>query len=403
MQRRHFLRSAGLAAAALSSGAALARGDEVPAAANDALIAGIPKPDFAPRPPLAPIRASADRIVALNVCTRPFRAQGPRIEAERVGRHTIIHHYGHGGSGWSLSWGSAEQALRLVAAARPRRNALAVVGCGAIGLTTAVAAQHAGYRVRIYAKERLPDVRSFLATGVWSPSSRICTAEFATPAFERRWEAMARASFHTYQTLLGLPGEPIEWRDGYALSDVPFDQPTGRGGHDDEPDYPHLEGRLLRDIGPRATALAPSQHPFPVPHVRRYTQMTFNISAYSRMLMADFERAGGRFETRAFGNLHELASLDERVVVNCTGYGARALLGDDSLVPVRGQTARLVPQPEVTYGLNWRGHNLYTVPRRDGILVQAQAPGDFGNPDTTPDRTAAEAVVARLASLFPQA
>jgi hypothetical protein len=403
MQRRHFLRSAGLAVAALSSGAAFAReGEAHAAAANDALAAAVPgKPGFAAPPPLAPIRASADRIVALSVCTRPFRAQGPRIEAERVGRHTVVHQYGHGGSGWSLSWGSAALALRLVAAARPRRGELAVVGCGAIGLTTAVAAQRAGYRVRIYAKERLPEVRSFLATGVWSPASRICTAQYATPEFERRWEAMARTSFHTYQTLLGLPGEPIEWRDGYVLSDVPFGQPAGGGGEDEEPDYPNLEGRLLDDIGPNSVALSPTQHPFPVPYARRFTQMTYNISAYSRMLMADFERAGGRFEMRAFESLRELADLDERVVVNCTGYGARALLGDDSIVPVRGQTARLVPQPEVDYGIVWRGHNLNTVPRRDGILVQAQAPGDFGNPDTTPDRAAAEAMVARLASLFP--
>ena len=70
-------------------------------------------------------------------------------------------------------------------------------------------------------------------------------------------------------------------------------------------------------------------------------------------------------------------------------------------MPVRGQTARLVPQPEVRYGLNWRGHNLFVVPRRDGILVQAQAPGDFGNPDDRVDRAASEAAVARLASLFP--
>jgi len=69
---------------------------------------------------------------------------------------------------------------------------------------------------------------------------------------------------------------------------------------------------------------------------------------------------------------------------------------------VRGQTARLVPQPEVNYGLVWRGHNLNAVPRRDGILVQAQAPGDFGNPDATPDRAASDAAVARLAELFPQ-
>ena len=41
------------------------------------------------------------------------------------------------------------------------------------------------------------------------------------------------------------------------------------------------------------------------------------------------------------------------------------------------------------------------VARRDGILVQAQAPGDFGYPDDRVDRAASEAAVARLASLFP--
>ena len=49
----------------------------------------------------------------------------------------------------------------------------------------------------------------------------------------------------------------------------------------------------------------------------------------------------------------------------------------------------------------YRGHNLSVVPRRDGILVQAQASGDFGNPDIEPDRAASEAAVARLAGLFP--
>jgi hypothetical protein len=76
------------------------------------------------------------------------------------------------------------------------------------------------------------------------------------------------------------------------------------------------------------------------------------------------------------------------------------LLGDESIIPVRGQTARLIPQPEVNYGITWRGHNLSVVPRRDGILVQAQAEGDFGNADSTPDRAASDAAVNRLASLF---
>ncbi|RYE75890.1 MAG: D-amino-acid oxidase, partial [Oxalobacteraceae bacterium] len=67
------------------------------------------------------------------------------------------------------------------------------------------------------------------------------------------------------------------------------------------------------------------------------------------------------------------------------------------------QTARLIPQPEVTYGLVWRGHNLNVVPRRDGVLVQAQGANDFNNPDATPDHAASAAAVRELARLFPQA
>lgn len=72
-------------------------------------------------------------------------------------------------------------------------------------------------------------------------------------------------------------------------------------------------------------------------------------------------------------------------------------------MPVRGQTTRLIPQPEVTYGLYHLQKNVFVAPRRDGILVQSQEPGDFGNPDTTPDRAASAAAVRRLAALMPGA
>ncbi len=390
-QRRRFLRDAGLSMLGFSSASLLGgcttriAAGAMPAAAS-----------FAPPPPLAPIRASADRIIALDACTRPFRPQGPRIEAERLGDRTVIHNYGHGGAGWSLSWGSATEALRLARAAGAHE--LAVIGCGAIGLTTALLAQRGGLQVRVYAKELLPRVPSFFATGVWSPDSRIATAEHATPAFERRWEAMARTSFRTYQTLLGLPGDPVGWRDFYHLRGGP---PARSGTWEDrEPAYAHLASRLLADLGPRTHALPSGSHPFPVESARRGTQMVFDLSSYSRLLLEDFLDLGGTLEQREFAGPDEFARLREKVVVNATGYGARALLGDDSLVPVRGQTARLIPQPEVTYGLSWADHNLFVVPRGDGILVQAQAPSDYGNADTTPDRARAEAAVERLARLF---
>jgi glycine/D-amino acid oxidase-like deaminating enzyme len=389
MQRRQFLHDAAWSMLALST-ASLAGG-----CASHAVRVPVGAA-FAPLPPLARIRASADRIIALDVCTRPFRPQGPRIEAERFGDRTLIHNYGHGGAGWSLSWGAATEALHLVRATGARE--LAVIGCGAIGLTTALLAQRGGLQVRIYAKELLPRVPSFFATGVWSPDSRIAAAEHATPEFERRWEAMARTSFRTYQTLLGLPGEPVGWHDFYHLRGGPT--VPSSAGRDREPEYAHLESRLMPDLGPRSQPVPRGAHPFHADSVRRGTQMVFSLSAYSRLLLDDFLDLGGTLEQREFRDPAEFAALREKVVVNATGYGARALLGDESLVPVRGQTARLIPQPEVSYGLSWGAHNLYVVPRGDGILVQTQEPSDYGNDDTTPDRAISVAAVERLARLF---
>lgn len=402
MQRRRFLEMgsavlAGIAPLAHAHAHAQTKEGLVPSP-EGSFAAAQPKAQthFALPRPIEPVRASPDRLIDIGVCTRPFRAQGPRIEAERRHGKTIVHHYGHGGSGWSLSWGSARVALPLILDTKAQR--IAVIGCGAIGLTTARVAQEAGLQVRIYCRDRPPEVASSRATGMWTPDSRICTSEFSTPAFMRRWEWMARNSFKTYQSLVGIPGEPIQWRDGYTLSDIPFDQEAA-GGDSDEPDYPDLNV-LVADLRPRSVTLSAGEHPFRVPHVRRFTQMVFNVATYQRTLVDDFLRNGGEIVHREFSHPRELAGLKEHVIVNCTGYGARALFGDESLIPVRGQTARLVPQPHVDYVLIYRGHNLVMVPRHDGLLVQAQGEHDFGSTDVAVNRGLSEAAVQRLAGLF---
>lgn len=397
MQRRNFLAAGAATLAALPVPNHALTGAPMPdAAATPGTTAADALRHFAAPRPLAPVHASTDRIIDVTVCRRPFRAQGPRIESERRYGKTIVHHYGHGGSGWSLSWGSAQTALPLLLATGQR--SIAVIGCGAIGLTTARVAQLHGLKVRIYCKERPPEVASTFATGTWSPDSRICTEEHATPAFSQRWERMARHSFKTYQSLLGLAGNPVEWRDGYVLSDIPFDQPLDMED-DGEPDYPDLNAQLA-DIRPKAVLLKPGEHPFRVPHVKRFTQMNFNISSYQRLLMDDFLRAGGDIVQRNFVHPSQFADVREHTVVNCTGYGARALLGDTSVTPVRGQITRLVPQTDVDYALIYRGRNLFMLSRSDTLLVQAQGAHDFGNEDTRVDRALSVAAVERLAAVF---
>ncbi len=394
MQRRQFLRHAG-ATLAMASTAALTGCASLPPSAKKLPDASVPP--FARMrsgvAELAPVRAQVDRITGIYVCTRPFRAAGPRIETERLGEKTLVHNYGHGGSGWSLSWGSSTLAVRMAQATGVQQ--LGVIGCGALGLTSALLAQRAGLKVRIYAKALPPDVYSMRASGLWTPDSRICDAEHA-PQLATRWEAMARTSFGMYQSLLGLPGQPIEWIDGYGLSELPPGQRSAPPA--DEPEYGEF-GDRVHDLTPHSVQLPAGSTPFPQPYVRRYTTLMFNISTYARMLMNDFLTAGGSIEVREFGHPHELLQLPERTLINASGYGARALFGDDSIIPVRGQTARLIPQPEVNYALGM--HHLSMVPRSDGLLVQVIGDtGNFNNADTTPDRAASEAAVRQLADLM---
>ena len=106
-------------------------------------------------------------------------------------------------------------------------------------------------------------------------------------------------------------------------------------------------------------------------------------------------------EQHEFHDPQELAGLPEKVVINCTGYGARALWRDESIVPVRGQISHLIPQVGFDYALDYRDVNV--IPRSDGIVVQAVAGGDmrgYNDASLVPDRQESDTAVRTLAALY---
>lgn len=63
------------------------------------------------------LKIARPRIIATRVGLRPYRKSGVRVEAGVLGDgRPIIHNYGHGGAGFTLSWGCARTALELVRA-----------------------------------------------------------------------------------------------------------------------------------------------------------------------------------------------------------------------------------------------------------------------------------------------
>jgi hypothetical protein len=71
------------------------------------------------------------------------------ITSERLDGKAVIHNYGHGEAGMSMSWGTGALGADLGMAHRERR--VAVIGCGVVGLTTARQLQRRGFDVTIYA------------------------------------------------------------------------------------------------------------------------------------------------------------------------------------------------------------------------------------------------------------
>ena len=321
MDRRHFLGSS--AAALLLPGC-------VTTAARPAARSGC----------LPPVLASPERVIRAVAGLRPYRASGFVVRAEALGDKRLVHNYGHGGAGITLSWGTSRLATLL--GLQGHRGPVAVLGAGVMGLTTARLVQEAGFPVTLYAAALPPDTTSNIAGGQWSPFGH-----YRDSAVTAEWRGQLAAaldySWRRFQILVG---------DDYGIRWLPT----------------YTEGEAPRDAyHPGARSLAPDEHPFPVARVSRFDTMYVETGRFLRQLTRDVLLAGGRFEVRRFAGAAEIAALPERLVFNCTGLGARELFGDTELVPIRGQLAVLLPQPEVRYAFT--GDAGYMFPRADGILL----------------------------------
>ena len=312
------------------------------------------------------VKVAGNRVIRTVAGLRPFREQGFVVRAEALGTKRLVHNYGHGGAGITLSWGSSRLAVEL--GLPGHQGPVAVLGAGVMGLSTARLVQEAGFAATIYTKALPPDTTSNIAGG-----QILATTHYRESQVGDAWRAQFAAamdySWRRFQILVG-DDYGVRWlpsfEQGARLPPPPFD-------------------RYLVEARP----LAAGEHPFPVDPILAFHTMYVETGRYLRQLTRDVLGAGGRIVVREFASPAELAELPEPLVFNCTGLGARALFGDEQMRPVRGQLAILLPQPEIGYAYSTRAG--YMFPRPDGIVLGGTF--EHNEWDTMPQPEAIAAIV----------
>jgi len=105
--------------------------------------------------PLVPVIADESRIIRTMAGLRPYRRQGFVVRADQLGEKRLVHNYGHGGAGITLSWGTSKLATEL--GLPGHSGPVAVLGSGVVGLSTARLVQEAGFALTIYAAALPPE------------------------------------------------------------------------------------------------------------------------------------------------------------------------------------------------------------------------------------------------------
>jgi D-amino-acid oxidase len=270
-----------------------------------------------------------------------------------------------------------------------------VIGCGVSGLSCGVRLLEAGYAVEIWARELPPDTTSNVAAAIWYPY-KVYPVERVT--------AWGQRAFDVFMELAGVEGTGVSVATGCEVF-------RGEVG---DPWWVSCVRSFRRAAAEELPRGRYDGYVFETPVIE--------MSVYLEYVMGRFRELGGKIVVREVGSLEE-AFEESSVVVNCAGLGARELVGDESLFPIRGQVVRIESVSTTEFLLDedeehgggqgvevetgaeavveddLRGVT-YIVPRSNDCVLGGTA--QVGDWSLEPDMEIAEAIIERCARFVPE-
>lgn len=251
-----------------------------------------------------------------------------------------------------------------------------VIGAGVQGLTTGVVLAEQGCQVRIRTAEWPQDTTSAVAGAMWGP------AMLRPQGRVLYWVTLSHAEF---LALAREEGTGVHLAPGRMVARF------------DLGDSVPPEARLLSDL----RRCEPGELPDGFVSGYHATAPLIDMPRYLDYLVDRFQAAGGQLVLSQVPSLAHAVD-DSRIVVDCTGVGARELVGDPGVHPVRGQIV-VVRNPgldEYFVELSSAIETAAVMPHGDRVVLGGIAVEHDWNP--VPSRRVTEGILRRCAEIEPK-
>ncbi|MBA3815991.1 MAG: FAD-binding oxidoreductase [Parachlamydiaceae bacterium] len=283
---------------------------------------------------------SDENISGFNVGLRPYRKSGIRLETEIMEGKILIHNYGYGGSGLTLSLGGAHEVLSILEQEKINNpqfestQCVAILGAGVIGLATAYELMNRGYTVNIYAENFSPNLTSNVAAGIWSPpvSENENQQKLIKKMLEisnQRFKACISSAHPEFAGVRMLTCYSFK---KLGNSNVDLTNKFQESLTEKRIVRVHFDNGIIK-IG------------------KRKQELGLDGKIFMDDLYAKIVSKGAKIYSKKFSNIDDVVSLSEKIIINCTSLGSRNLFNDQDFAPVRGHLVYFQPQKGVDYML----------------------------------------------------
>lgn len=251
-----------------------------------------------------------------------------------------------------------------------------------VGLTTAISLAEAGLATRVVTEAPPTATTSVAAGAIWGP------VRCGPPQRCHEW---ARTGLKVLSALADVPAAGVHQLPGREVCA--------------SPEAPPAWTSLLSDL----RVLGSGDLPDGFVAGWAYTAPAVNMPVYLEYLLRRYESLGGSVSAET---VTSLASVTAPVVVNCTGIGARSLVPDPSVVPVRGQVVVAenpgIAEFYIDHGAGAADDNgaadsdadyVYVFPHGDVVILGGTA--HEGASDAAPRPEVSARILRDCAAVFP--